>query len=279
MSILLLLPRTNSKAQSSLNFLQSGPPKFTKSAFSGLAPIRRVLISIRDKFLHRGFPWSSIPWSFCFLAFLCLDIFLGRFVVFPCFFWFSLVFFFLGVFVFPCCFFPWFFWFPCFFCVVIFQNVWGLLPGHFLCSLLAYMFVLVVFQYIVLSVILGGFLVGATKKANKLQARRPCREIKNSSCGECKQRRSSNQGWSLAQWAMQGNDSSCGGCKQKRSTSQSWSVACSGPRQQGNGSSCRGCKPRSSARQLKSGAIILLVVGANKGGQPAKAEVWPRRVS
>ena len=42
-SILLIFRRKNSKAQSSLDFLQSEPPKFTKSDFSGLAPIRRVL--------------------------------------------------------------------------------------------------------------------------------------------------------------------------------------------------------------------------------------------
>ena len=36
-------PRKNSKTQSSLNFLQSGPRKLTKSDFSGLAPIQRVL--------------------------------------------------------------------------------------------------------------------------------------------------------------------------------------------------------------------------------------------
>ena len=34
---------TLSKTQSSLNFLQSGPRRFTKSDFSELAPIRRVL--------------------------------------------------------------------------------------------------------------------------------------------------------------------------------------------------------------------------------------------
>ena len=39
-----VFPRRNSKTQSSLNFLQSGPRKFSKSDFSGLAPIRRVLI-------------------------------------------------------------------------------------------------------------------------------------------------------------------------------------------------------------------------------------------
>ena len=37
-------PRKKSKTQSSLNFLQSGPRKFSKSDFSGLAPIRRALI-------------------------------------------------------------------------------------------------------------------------------------------------------------------------------------------------------------------------------------------
>ena len=36
-------PRKRSKTQSSLNFLQSGPQKFSESNFSGLAPIRRVL--------------------------------------------------------------------------------------------------------------------------------------------------------------------------------------------------------------------------------------------
>ena len=34
-----VFPRKNSKAQSSLNFLQSGPRKFTESGFSGLVPI------------------------------------------------------------------------------------------------------------------------------------------------------------------------------------------------------------------------------------------------
>ena len=43
-SILSVFPMKSSKTQSSLNFLQSGPRKFTKSDFSGLAPIRRVLI-------------------------------------------------------------------------------------------------------------------------------------------------------------------------------------------------------------------------------------------
>ena len=38
-------PRKNSKTQSSLNFLQSEPRKFTKSDFSGLASIRWVPIS------------------------------------------------------------------------------------------------------------------------------------------------------------------------------------------------------------------------------------------
>ena len=41
--ILSVCPRKNSKTQSSLNFLQSGPRKVGKSDFSGLAPIRRVL--------------------------------------------------------------------------------------------------------------------------------------------------------------------------------------------------------------------------------------------
>ena len=46
-SILSVFPRKNSKTESSLNFLQSGPRKFTKSDFLGLAPIRRVLIFSR----------------------------------------------------------------------------------------------------------------------------------------------------------------------------------------------------------------------------------------
>ena len=45
-SILSVFPRKNSKTESSLNFLQSGPRKFTKSDFSGLAPIRRALSSL-----------------------------------------------------------------------------------------------------------------------------------------------------------------------------------------------------------------------------------------
>ena len=39
-SILSVSPRKNSKTQSSLNFSESRPRKFTKSDFSGLAPIR-----------------------------------------------------------------------------------------------------------------------------------------------------------------------------------------------------------------------------------------------
>ena len=42
-SILSVFPRKNSKTQGSLNFLQSGPRKFTKSDFSGLAPIQWAL--------------------------------------------------------------------------------------------------------------------------------------------------------------------------------------------------------------------------------------------
>ena len=40
--------KKNSKTQSSLNFLQSGPRKFTKSDFSGLALIRRVWILLQQ---------------------------------------------------------------------------------------------------------------------------------------------------------------------------------------------------------------------------------------
>ena len=50
-SILSFFPRKNSKTQSSLNSLQSGPRKFTKSDFSGLAPIRRVLIDAISGFM------------------------------------------------------------------------------------------------------------------------------------------------------------------------------------------------------------------------------------
>ena len=45
-----VLPRekTAKKIQSSLNFCQPGPRKFSKSDFSGLAPIRRALIFVRE---------------------------------------------------------------------------------------------------------------------------------------------------------------------------------------------------------------------------------------
>ena len=46
----------NSKTESSLNFLQSGPPKFTKSKFSGLAPIRWALS--RSEFFELR--WQSL---------------------------------------------------------------------------------------------------------------------------------------------------------------------------------------------------------------------------
>ena len=42
-SILSVFPWKNSKTQSSLNHFQSGPRRFTKYNFSGLAPIRWVL--------------------------------------------------------------------------------------------------------------------------------------------------------------------------------------------------------------------------------------------
>ena len=49
-SILSVFPRKNSKAWSLLlNLLQSGPRKFTRSDFSGLAPIRRALKSTVSK--------------------------------------------------------------------------------------------------------------------------------------------------------------------------------------------------------------------------------------
>ena len=44
-----VFPRKYSKTQSSLNFLQSGPRRFTKSDFSGLAPIGRVLTKVGQK--------------------------------------------------------------------------------------------------------------------------------------------------------------------------------------------------------------------------------------
>ena len=57
-----VFPRKNSKTQSSLNFFQSGPRKFTKSDFSGLAPIRRVLTlrsAIQEKYVKIGAPKSG----------------------------------------------------------------------------------------------------------------------------------------------------------------------------------------------------------------------------
>ena len=55
-----VFPRKSSKTQSSLNFLQSGPRRFTKSDFSGLAPIRRVLIKLLDPLLGR----THLPGAF-----------------------------------------------------------------------------------------------------------------------------------------------------------------------------------------------------------------------
>ena len=52
-------PRQNSKTQSSLNFLLSGPRKFTKSDFSGLAPIRRVLKKVTDTVTDVLFFWIN----------------------------------------------------------------------------------------------------------------------------------------------------------------------------------------------------------------------------
>ena len=59
-SILSASPRKNSKTQSSLNFLQSGPRKFTKSDFSGLAPIRRALTKIP----FSPPSWDPLKWPF-----------------------------------------------------------------------------------------------------------------------------------------------------------------------------------------------------------------------
>ena len=56
-NILSIFPRKNSKTQSSLNFLQSGPRKLTKSDFSGVAPIRRVPIKAgpqNTQYKHRA---------------------------------------------------------------------------------------------------------------------------------------------------------------------------------------------------------------------------------
>ena len=53
--MLMIFPRANSKTQSSLNSVQSGPRKFTKSDFSGLAPIRRVP-SFRNNFVRCAIP-------------------------------------------------------------------------------------------------------------------------------------------------------------------------------------------------------------------------------
>ena len=50
----------NSKTQSSLNFLQSGPRKFTKLIFSGLAPIQWVLIQVDNVFwFDSGKVWTT----------------------------------------------------------------------------------------------------------------------------------------------------------------------------------------------------------------------------
>ena len=49
-------PRRNSRTQSSLIFFQSGPRKFTKSDFSGLAPIQRVLITAQTPAIEKF--WS-----------------------------------------------------------------------------------------------------------------------------------------------------------------------------------------------------------------------------
>ena len=54
-SILSVFPRKNRKTQSSLNFSQSGPLKFTESDFLGLAPIRRVLNCRRKNYGHEAF--------------------------------------------------------------------------------------------------------------------------------------------------------------------------------------------------------------------------------
>ena len=43
-----VFPRKKQQTQSPLNYLQSRPRKFTKSDFSGLAPIRRVLIDFLE---------------------------------------------------------------------------------------------------------------------------------------------------------------------------------------------------------------------------------------
>ena len=57
------LSSENSKTQSSLNILRSRPRKFTKSDFSGLAPIRWVLISanIDGEFFGLVFPGFQAP--------------------------------------------------------------------------------------------------------------------------------------------------------------------------------------------------------------------------
>ena len=53
--VLLIFPRKSRKTQSSLNSLQSGPQKFTKSDFSGLAPIRPLPIFKISSHGSRGF--------------------------------------------------------------------------------------------------------------------------------------------------------------------------------------------------------------------------------
>ena len=61
-------PRTNSKTQSSLNFLQSGPRKLTKSDFSGLAPIWGAANGgLRDGGLSKSEDiWGKRPFSTVF---------------------------------------------------------------------------------------------------------------------------------------------------------------------------------------------------------------------
>ena len=66
-SILSVFPRKHSETQSSLEFLQSGPRKFTKSDFSGLAPIQQVPIVfalfpyIGGTFLFCSWPMRFVP--------------------------------------------------------------------------------------------------------------------------------------------------------------------------------------------------------------------------
>ena len=82
-------PRKNSKTQSSLNLLQSGPRKFSKSDFSGLAPIRRVLIGhwICVCVCLRGSIYAWLNCKFCSAVVSMINVSCLQCVVTLCFNW------------------------------------------------------------------------------------------------------------------------------------------------------------------------------------------------